>query len=229
MPAILLTGANGNLGHSVTERLLNSNHKVIAVTGPNGPADLPNDPRLETIMLDLLDEAAAADLVNEVIRNNADLSGAVLLVGGFAVGKIAETGKNELEKMISLNFYTAYNIVRPLLTHFLEKRGGGQFILVGSRPGLDAAAGKDFFAYSLSKSMVFKLAEFINAEGRGRDVTATVIVPSTIDTETNRKAMPDADFSGWVPPASIAETVDYLLTPSGRMIREGVIKIYNRS
>lgn len=229
MAAILLTGANGNLGQSVVERFLRDKHKVIAVTGQAGLADLPVDPGLETMTADLMDEVAAADLVNKVIRSNADLSAAVLLVGGFAMGKIAETGKKDLEKMISLNFFTAYNIVRPLLPYFLEKPGGGQFILIGSRPGLDAAAGKDFFAYSLSKAMVFKLAEFINAEGKNREVTATVIVPSTIDTVTNREAMPGEDFSKWVPPSAIADAVAFILSPPGRMMRDGVMKIYNRS
>ena len=131
--------------------------------------------------------------------------------------------------MIALNFYTAFHIVRPLLAHFLEKKHGGQFILVGSRPGLNAADGKDFFAYSLSKAMIFKLAEFINAEGKDKGVTATVIVPSTINTEANRKAMPNADFSKWVPAENIADAIAFSLSGTGKMLRDNVIKIYNRS
>jgi NAD(P)-dependent dehydrogenase (short-subunit alcohol dehydrogenase family) len=77
--------------------------------------------------------------------------------------------------------------------------------------------------------MVFKLAEFINVEGKDKNVTATVIVPSTIDTEANRKAMPGADFSKWVKPEVIAETISFYLSPEGRMIREAIVKIYNRS
>jgi NAD(P)-dependent dehydrogenase (short-subunit alcohol dehydrogenase family) len=77
--------------------------------------------------------------------------------------------------------------------------------------------------------MVFKLAEFINAEGKGKNVTATVIVPSVIDTEANRKAMPDADFSAWVKPDDIAEAIAFCLTPAGRTVREHIIKMYNRA
>ena len=77
--------------------------------------------------------------------------------------------------------------------------------------------------------MIFKLAEFINAEGKDRNVDAVVIVPSTIDTEANRKAMPTADFTKWVPPGAIAETISFYLSEEGRMIREGIVKLYNRS
>jgi len=229
MSSIIITGANGNLGLAVVNRLLKDNYHLIAVTGTAGAGNLPENDKIEQSEVDLMNEAEAAAFVNNAIKKQDDIRAAVLLVGGFAMGKLVETRKADLDRMIALNFYTAYNIVRPLLAHFLERPEGGQFILVGSRPGLIAADGKDFFAYSLSKSMIFKLAEFINAEGKAKSVTASVIVPSTIDTESNRKAMPDADFSKWVPAVNIADAISFTLTPTGRMLRENIIKIYNRS
>jgi hypothetical protein len=56
-----------------------------------------------------------------------------------------------------------------------------------------------------------------------------VIVPSTIDTETNRKAMPKADFSKWVPAENIAYAISFALSGTGGMLRDNIIKIYNRS
>jgi NAD(P)-dependent dehydrogenase (short-subunit alcohol dehydrogenase family) len=228
MSSIIITGANGNLGLSVVDRLLTDGYKIIASTGREGSGKLPSNENLLSSEVDLLDEEKSQQFVNQAIRRNPDLEAAILLVGGFAMGKLAETGREELDLMIGLNFFTAYNIVRPLLKYFLERKSG-QFILVGSRPGLDAAAGKDFFAYSLSKAMIFKLAEFINAEGKDNNVTATVIVPSTIDTEANRKAMPGADFSKWVPAEKIADAISFSLSGTGKMVRESVIKIYNKS
>lgn len=229
MKSIIITGANGGLGLSVTEKLIGEGYNVIAATGKMGAGQLPSHRQLSWREVDLLDEKAAELFVAEALHSAPDLDAAVLLVGGFAMGKLTETTKAELEKMIDLNFYSAYHLVRPLLKHFLERPEGGRFILVGSRPGLDAAAGKDFFAYSLSKAMIFKLAEFINAEGKGKNVTATVIVPSTIDTEANRKAMPNADFSKWVTPKAIADTIAFYLSDEGRMIREGIVKVYNQT
>jgi len=229
MASLIITGANGNLGLTVVNRLLKDGYKLVAAAGPVGAGNLPDDKNLMIKEVDLLKEEDAQKFVDLSIESHPDLQAAVLLVGGFAMGSLMDTDKAGLEKMIDLNFHTAYNIVRPLLKHFLDHPGGGQFILIGSRPGLNAEAGKDFFAYSLSKAMIFKLAEFINAEGKDRGVTATVIVPSTIDTEANRKAMPGADFSKWVPAENIADAISFSLSETGQMLRENIIKIYNKS
>lgn len=229
MSKILVTGANGNLGPAVIARLLDDGHEVIGVIGKSSPAGLPDNPRLETVQVDLMDEKKAGIFVSGLIKKDPSLQAAVLLVGGFAMGNIAGSGLSDLERMIRLNFNTAYNVVRPLLPYFLDRPEGGQFILIGTRPGLNAEDGKGMFAYSLSKAMVFKLAEHINAEGKGKKVTATVVVPSTIDTESNRQAMPDADFSKWVPKEDMAAAISFALSRTGGMLRETVIKVYNQA
>ncbi len=229
MSTILVTGANGNLGLAVVDHLLKEHYDVLTVSGKNAAGILPRDAQLKNVQLDLLDEFAAGEFIDQLMDETNDLQAAVLLVGGFAMGSIEETGRSELDKMISLNFYTAYNIVRPLLSHFQRRSEGGQIILIGSKPGLDASQGTKFFGYSLSKSMIFKLAEFINAEGKGKNITASVIVPSTIDTPANRKSMPDADFSKWVPAGNIAEAISFILSDTGRMLREGIFKVYNKA
>jgi len=229
MSTIILTGANGNLGLSVTGRMLNDGHRVISVTGAPGAGKLPESSMLEEYQADLMDELQTKELVDSVTRQHPDLRAAVLLVGGFAMGKLSETDEATLDRMIRLNFYTAYHVVHYLLPHFLNRPEGGQFVLIGSRPGMNAAEGKNFFAYSMGKAMVFKLAEFINAEGKDKNVSATVIVPATIDTPANREAMPDADFSKWVPPQNIADAISFSLSETGRMIKETIIKVYNRA
>jgi NAD(P)-dependent dehydrogenase (short-subunit alcohol dehydrogenase family) len=229
MATIIITGANGNLGITVVKRLLKDGYHLLATSGKAGAGNLPANKKLDITRVDLSDEEQAQKFVESSIQKDPGIQAAVLLVGGFAMGKMTETRKADIDKMIDLNFYTAYHVVRPLLAHFLSRPGGGQFILFGSRPGLNAGSGKNSFAYSMSKAMIFKLAEFINAEGKDKEVTATVIVPSTIDTESNRKAMPDADFSKWVPAENIADAVSFSLSETGRMMRESIIRIYHRS
>jgi NAD(P)-dependent dehydrogenase (short-subunit alcohol dehydrogenase family) len=96
--------------------------------------------------------------------------------------------------MMTMNFATAFHLVKPLMKYF-EAVGGGQFIFIGARPALVAEAGAGSFAYTLSKALIFQMAEIINAEGKSKNIRATVIVPSIIDTPDNRSAMPGADFS----------------------------------
>ncbi len=228
MRTILITGANGNLGTEVVKTLYEKGHDILATVG-GGP--LPDDftkMTKDTRNVNLTDEAETQQYVQEITKQHPGLSAAVLLVGGFAMGSFKDTDAAAIDKQIALNFKTAYFVVRPLLEHF-EKIGGGQFILVGARPGLDAAAGKNTVAYSIGKSLVFHLAELINAEGKGKHVTASVLVPSTIDTAPNRAAMPDANFSNWIKASDIAENIAFLLTDAGKTLRKTILKVYNEA
>jgi len=229
MASIIITGANGNLGITVVRRLLKDGYHIRAVSGHLGAEKLPRDGRLEVSEVDLFIEEQAKNYVEQSLIKYPDLQAAVLLVGGYMGGNYQEVKKPDIDKMINLNFYTAFNIVKPLLTHFLNRADGGQFVFIGSRAGLNAAEGRDSFAYSMSKSLIFRMAEFINAEGKSKKVTATVLVPSTIDTETNRRTMPGSDYSKWVPAENIADAISFLLSETGQMLRDSVIKIYNRS
>ncbi|MGB3081284.1 MAG: SDR family NAD(P)-dependent oxidoreductase, partial [Saprospiraceae bacterium] len=129
---------------------------------------------------------------------------------------------------ISLNFKTAWFIIKPLMTHF-KKSGGGQIILIGARPAINPDEGKNVVAYSLSKSLLISLAEIINTEGKNAGITASIIIPGILDTAPNRKAMPDADFEGWVKTSTVAETISFILSDAGKALRQPVFKVYNRS
>ena len=228
MKTILVTGANGNLGAAVIQKLHEKGYGVCATIGP-GP--IPQEFEtwtLEMRSVDLMNEKESGNYAGSLAEKYADLKAAVLLVGGFTMGSLREADAASIDKQITLNFKTAYFLVRPLMDVFAQ-RGGGQFILIGARPALHAEAGKDMVAYAISKGMIFHLAELINAHGKKKGITATVIVPSTIDTEANRKSMPDADFSKWVRAEDIAETIAFILSGSGASIRDTVVKVYGES
>ena len=223
--SVIVTGASGNLGGVVAQKLRAAGYAVLATaSSPEGAAVLTKK-GLTAEPLDLTDEAA----VHRYVANlNADVSAAVLTVGGYAGGSFSDTDGELLRKMYSLNFETAYFLAKALLPAF-SKGGGGQVILVGTRPALSPEEGINTVAYALSKKLVFYLAELINAYGKGKNITASVIVPSTIDTPANRQALPTADYSKWVTLDAIAESILFLLSDSGRQIREGVIKLYNEA
>jgi NAD(P)-dependent dehydrogenase (short-subunit alcohol dehydrogenase family) len=102
-------------------------------------------------------------------------------------------------------------------------------VLVTSRTALISSVGKDYIAYSLSKFLLTKFAELLNAEGSSKNVVCSVIAPSTIDTEMNRKSMPKADFSKWVKPSEIAESIFFLVGDKGNILRDPILKVYGGS
>jgi NAD(P)-dependent dehydrogenase (short-subunit alcohol dehydrogenase family) len=224
---IIVTGASGNLGKDVVEHLHQAGYGIRATFSSNRDLTLFDHlPNVQPAVLNVLDETSTAAFVTDLA--GVDLRAAVLLVGGFAVGTIAQTDSRLLQKMYDLNFLSAFNLVKPLMAHF-ARQGGGQFVLIGSRPTLHAADGKNVFAYALSKALIFELAKLINAEGKPNHIMATVVVPSVIDTPANRAAMPDADPTNWVPTEKIADLITFLVSDTGRMTRETVVKLYNRA
>ena len=50
-----------------------------------------------------------------------------------------------------------------------------------------------------------------------------VILPTTIDTEINRKAMPNASFGNWVTTAQIARAVAFLIDDASDGIRYATV------
>lgn len=227
MKTVIITGANGGLGTAVTNSFLSKNYKVIAtVRKEEDLKELPQHQNLQVEVLDLTNEEKTEAFVHKMIDQHKTIDGALLLVGGFAMGDIAATKSGDIQKQITLNFDTAYHVTRPLFQHMMQQNNG-KIVFVGSRPALQASAGKNLIAYGLSKSLLFKLAEYLNAEAKGKNVTVSVIAPSTIDTEPNRKSMPDADFEKWVKPEALAEVLEFLVSEKGSVLRETILKVYN--
>ena len=229
MKTIIVTGANGNLGLAVTKNLLSSGYQVIAsVARESEKKDLDSFKNIDVQVVNLMQEEETYAFVQSNIKKYGKIDAALLLVGGFTAGNISVTSGADLHKQFSLNFETAYYVTRPLFQHML-KQDGGRLVYIGARPALVAESGHELLAYSLSKSLLFKLAEFLNAEAKGKNVTATVIVPSTLDTPVNRKSMPAADPQSWVKPEQLAEILEFIISDKGEALREAVLKVYNNS
>ena len=225
----IITGASGNLGRAVVNKFLDQDYHVIGSVIANDPVPLDiKNSHFEKVEVDLGSEKDAENLFNKIISDHGVIDAAVLTVGGYASGKIAETLIADINKQYKLNFETAYNSARPIFLQMMKQKNGRIF-LIGSRPGLEARSGKGMIAYSLAKSLIFRLAELMNEEAKGTNVVVCVIVPSTIDTPQNRQSMPEADFTKWVKAEDIAEIIYFYCTPQAAVIRESVIKVYNFS
>lgn len=226
---IIVTGAGGQLAPAVIKKLLEENHKVIAVVRNREKTTFDlNSANVELHAVDLANEAESEAFAKKAIASHAKIDAALLLAGGFAMGDINATDGAALRAMLSLNFETAYYLARPLFQHMLEN-GYGRLVFVGARAALEPKDGKIKMAYGLSKSLLFQLADMLNAAAKGKNVVTSVVVPSTIDTPPNRAAMPDANFDNWVKPEQIAELLAFICSDKAMAIREPVFKLYNNA
>jgi NAD(P)-dependent dehydrogenase (short-subunit alcohol dehydrogenase family) len=229
MKTLIITGANGNLGSAVTKEFLNKGYQVVATVATEAMrSDFQAHEHLFVEVVNLTDEKQTASFIQTMIAKYKTVDGALMLVGGFAMGNLTATSGDDIDKQISLNFKTAYNVTRPLFEHMMAN-GKGRLVYIGAKPAIDPVQGKNLLAYGLSKSLLFKMAEYLNEEAKGKNVTATVVVPSTLDTSLNRESMPDTDPAIWVKPSALAEILEFVISEKADALRQTILKVYNNA
>lgn len=204
MKVVVVTGASGNLGQAVVQYFLEASYQVIGLVRNKSKENLQEN--YEELEVNLLDEKATQDCVNTILKKFNKIDVVVLTAGGFKSGTIDKTFREDLEHQYRLNFLTAFHFARPTLLQ-MKRQQNGRIFFIGSQPGMNTSKGTNNVAYSLSKSQLFQLANIFNSETKDLDIKTFVIVPSTIDTPENRKAMPNADYSKWEKPEAIAEII----------------------
>ncbi len=229
MKQVLITGANGNMGAVAVKKFLDSGYRVIAVARSGSALGFASgNKRFELHHLDLTDAEAVAAFSEKATNLYGSIEAGIFMAGAFEMDDLKHTNGENLLNMFRKNFETAFHISRLFFQHMVE-HNYGRLVFIGAKPGLEGTQAKSAVAYGLSKSLLFHYAEILNATAKGKNVTASVVVPGTIDTIPNRQAMPDADFSKWVKPEAIADLLEYICNDKSDALREPVYKIYGES
>jgi len=220
----VITGASGNLGKATVRKFLEAGYRVSAIISPGSDTSFMVAPDLKVYRSDLFNEQETEKVISEIIHESGRVSLGVMIAGGFAPGSIRETDSDRVKSMFDLNFFSAYHTARPLFRHM--EGTGGMLVLIGARPALDVRQGTNMMAYTLAKSLLLRLAEIINEDGKEKGIKAAVIIPGIIDTPRNREDMADADFSKWVTPGQVADNIAWLVTQEGKESGRSVIEVY---
>ena len=219
----LVTGANGGLGTHVTQALLDVGLAVVGLAPKIRQTDFdhPQFTALATT-LDSLDAAKKA--TDSIIARFGRIDVLAHLVGGFAGGQtVADTDDATFQRMFDMNLNSAFHMLRAVVP-YMRKAASGRIIAIGSRAA--EAPGPTVGAYSASKAALVSLIRTVALENKDAGITANVILPGTMDTPANRKAMPGADTSTWVQPASVASLIVWLAGDAGKDVTGAAIPIY---
>ena len=180
--------------------------------------------KIYALQCDAENETDIKSFIDDVVKREGRIDYLVNTVGGYHSKKsIIDMDYGFVEHMINLNFKSAFCFCRYALEYML-KNNYGRITAIGAIPALTTSPGK--FAYSVSKSAVVNLIQTVAEEYKDNNIKANVIIPSTIDTEANRKSMPDADYNRWVKPENIAETILFSFSESAKSFRGNIIKMY---
>ena len=225
----LVTGGTGGLGRAVSRVFLDAGVDVtVSYRNPAERdallADLPAAvrPRFHATAADVTQEASVRDLVAGVTSRAGRLDVLVNVVGGFAAGDLLATDEAAWDRMLAINLKTAYLCCRAALPA-LRAAGGGRIVNVGSRAAVPPTGG--FIAYTVSKSAVHALTQALAHEARPHRVTVNAVLPSTMDTEGNRRAMPGADPAKWVRPESVAQAILFLASPEAADVTGSLVAV----
>lgn len=230
---IVVTGGTGGLGRAVSLAFLEEGARV-AVTYRD-PAEFEalktaagsNASSLLGEAVDVTDEAMVRRFVDGILGRGGQVEALVNAVGGYAGGiKLWELDPNLFEKMMTLNVRSGYILARVIVPAMLKQKRGS-IVNVSSRAALDHAAGAS--AYAASKAAALAMMDSLAEDVRGTGVRVNTILPSIIDTEPNRKAMPKADFAKWPKPEEIARVILFLCSDDARVIHGAAIPVYGQS
>ena len=214
----LVTGGTGALGNAIALDLLRSGARV-TVTYTSGlewtklqtrAADL--EARLDGVSVDLTRAGDVALVVRDLERRHGHIDFLLCLAGGFAAGKVDETDEATWDRMLNLNLRTLTSVLRSMVPHMIAKNFGR--IVTVSSGAILGGGGAGMSAYAISKGAVRHLSELLAEEVKGHDIRVFCLMPGTMDTEANRRSMPEADFSAWVKTETVAGVVHDLLKDS---------------
>jgi len=225
---VLLTGGTGGLGMGVTPLVLARGAKVTIpyrseaeVDRLKGILSSADFEQIRFVAVDLTDETAVKNLVNDMGRVDV----LIHLVGGFSMGKTHEYAFEDWKKHFDLNLHSTFLACKYSLAKMLE-RDYGRIVTVGSRGAVQP--GGQMAAYCASKAGVVALTLAIAEETKDTNITANCVLPSMIDTPTNRDAMGAENADRWVKPESLGQVICFLASEEAGDVRGAAVPVYGK-
>jgi NAD(P)-dependent dehydrogenase (short-subunit alcohol dehydrogenase family) len=225
--AFVVTGGAGALGRAVVRSLIARGDRVaVPYRSTSDWEALRNETAPSGALwgqaADLTDLAATEQFLSDAVAFLGKLDGVAALAGAYAGGSpLEQAPASDWTSMISVNLFTAYAVCRAALPHLLPK--GGSVVTVSSRLAQEGGAGSA--AYAVSKAGVLAMTRALALENKERGVRFNCVLPGTIDTPANRRAMPAADFTRWTRAESIARVVAFLLSPESAPVSGAAVPV----
>jgi NAD(P)-dependent dehydrogenase (short-subunit alcohol dehydrogenase family) len=219
---VVISGAFGNLGRVVAEEASRRGAIVVALDhSPHPPAGLAEHcfvvGGVDLTVAEEADKAIAA-----IKAKQGRIDALINIAGGFRWETIENGDIATWDFLYALNVKTAFNASKAALPHLLES-GAGRIVNVGAGAGIKASAGMG--AYGASKAGVLRLTESLADELKNKGVTVNAVLPSIIDTPTNRADMPKAKFETWVAPLDLAAVILFLASDEAKAVTGALVPV----
>jgi len=230
---VVVAGGTGGLGRAVSLAFLEAGAQVVVTYREQKEFDAlkseagAKGSSIEGHLVDVTDETAVRQLLDRVLAEHKRLDALVNTVGGYAGGvNLWELETKVFDQLLALNLRSRYTLSRAAIPAMLEQKHGA-IVNVAAKAALDHGAGAA--AYAASKAAALAMMDSLAVELKGSGVRVNSILPSIIDTEANRKAMPNADFAKWPNPHDIARVILFLCSDDAKVIQGAAVPVYGDS
>ena len=225
----LVTGGTGALGSSVTLDLLAAGaHVAVPYRSEKEWEALAvragaSAERLHGIRTDLTRADEVERCVAQVAEGGHRIEFLVAVAGGFAAGRSYETEEGTWDQMLILNLRTLVLCLRAVVPRMIEQNFGR--VVTVSSGAILRGGGAGIAAYAVSKGAVRQLSEILADEVQSHNIRVHCVMPGTMDTDANRRAMPKADFTEWVRTEEVAKVIHFLLSDDARAVRSVAVPV----
>ncbi len=226
---ILVAGGTGGLGRAISLAFLAEGAAVSVTYRHQTEFDAlksaagVNAAQLEGKDVNVLDETALKNFVADLIAQHGRLDALVNAVGGYSAGApLWEMDAKALDQMLDLNLRSGYLLARAVVPMMLKQKSGAIVNVAATAAFNHMASSAEYVA---SKAAAVAMIGSLAADLKGSGVRANSIMPSIIDTEANRKAMPDADHAKWPKPEEIARVILFLCSEDAKLVHGAAIPV----
>lgn len=217
---VFISGAQGALGQEVLNRFLKEDFEVFGSYYPQHIGSFESMKNVHWIQMDITQPAS----VKKALASQ-EFDYFIHCAGGFRFAKADEVSNEDLNFLIDVNLKSTFFLLHEILPG-MKKRNFGRIVFISSRATLQAGTG--MAAYAASKAGLNMITSALAEETKSFNITVNSVLPTVIDTPTNRKDMPDADFKSWVSPKDLAEIIFSLVSPLGQPIHGALIPVSGR-
>lgn len=233
----IVTGGTGALGRYIVKKFADEGLKVYVPARSteefNKVFDNSQDNESEYFKLRKIYcktcDATNENSVKEFVENIAALEKGKIdilinTVGGISgTSNVTELSSDILDKMINLNFKSAFYFTRESAKVMLLNRYG-RIISIGAIAGTETTPGR--FAYAYSKAGVISLMDTMSKELKDQNIRCNTLIPGIIDTEANREWGSEEDIKNWIKPEEIADVIYEIISDKFNALRSSSIKLY---
>lgn len=226
---IIIAGAAGNLGRETVKQFLTDGKRVVSFVQNikhrdeliDYLADLHKADKHTVLVGDLSIQSASLELVEKAYAFLGSIDAALSTAGAFHHANVEDLTEKDYETLFGSNFKSCFYLSRAVLPH-MKKARAGHLIFI-SALSTQGRGEEGMSLYLASKAALNMFTLCLAREVRTYGITVNAIMPSVIDSLSNRKSMPKEDFSKWVQPEDLVAIMNSLLsdalhTVSGTLI-----------